>query len=69
MSVFKGTKHTCDAKKLSQYPCDSHLKNALHFITINESSVAYAEICYAIIKSGGELSDKERRKFEIAREM
>lgn len=69
MSKFKGIKHKCNTKQLSQYPCESHLKNALYFITINESSVAYSEICYAIIKSGGELSDEERRRFEIVREM
>ena len=56
-------KKKCNKKLLSQYPCDVYLKNALYFIENGKPDVAYTEICYAIAKSGGELSDSEFEKF------
>lgn len=50
-------------KRLRKYPCDVFLKNALHFIEIGKPDIAYTEICWAILKSGGKLSDTERERF------
>ena len=68
-NMFKRIKNKCATKLLNQYPCDIYLKNALHFISIEQPSDAYEEICYAIIRSGGELSDEERRTFEMLRQV
>lgn len=51
--------------ELNSYPCSDYLHNALRFIEQGEADVAYDEICYAIIKSGGKLTEHEeeyRRK-------
>lgn len=65
MKMF-GKKNKCDKKLLRKYPCDAFLKNALHFIEIGRPNVAYTEICRAIVKSGGQLSDEEfDRYFKI----
>lgn len=49
--------------RLAEYPCDYLLHNALRFINDGKPQVAYSEICYAIIKSGGELYEEERNEF------
>ena len=48
------------AKKLSDYPCDVYLHNALRFINQNSMLCAYSEVCYAITASGGKLSEEEK---------
>lgn len=58
-----GKKKKCNKKFLRRYPCDAYLKNALHFIEVGEIDDAYLEICWAIVKSGGELAGKEKKKF------
>lgn len=50
-------------KSYSEYPCDVYLHNALRFIKDGKPDVAYEEICWAIVKSGGELSDEEKEGF------
>ena len=62
MRMFE-KKKKCNKKLLRKYPCDTYLKNALHFIEISKPDIAYTEICWAIVKSGGELSDSEFKKF------
>ena len=50
--------------RLKEYPCDVYLHNALAFITEGKSNVAYSEICWAICKSGGELSEAEKQHWK-----
>ena len=45
--------------KINSYPCSDYLHNALRFIEQGNADVAYDEICYAIIKSGGKLTENE----------
>lgn len=54
-------------KELKKYPCDCYLSNALYFIETGEIDVAYKEICYAILRSGGKLSDSQLKKFNELR--
>ena len=49
--------------KLNQYPCNVYLQNALYFIENKEYDIAYSEICWAIIKSGGKLTEKQENIF------
>ena len=63
----------CNRKKqkdkiFSQYPCSCFLHNALRFISEGETDIAYEEICWALMKSGEELSPEERTIFEKLRE-
>lgn len=44
----------------SKYPCDIFLHNALLFIIVGKPDAAYREICCAIIKSGGKLTEEEQ---------
>lgn len=46
-------------RKLSSYPCDVYLHNALLFIVNGVPECAYEEICWAIMKSGGTLTAQE----------
>ena len=46
---------------LSRYPCSVYLHNALRFISEGKPQVAYDEICHAIIRSGGSLTEQEER--------
>lgn len=46
-------------EKLRNYPCSDYLHNALRFISEGKSQVAYDEICHAIIRSGGCLTEEE----------
>ena len=50
--------------KLNQYPCNVYLQNALRFITEKEYDTAYSEICWAIIKSGGKLTEEQEKIFK-----
>lgn len=50
--------------KLNQYPCDVYLCNALRFIEDKKYDTAYSEICWAIIKSGGKLTEKQEKIFK-----
>lgn len=45
--------------ELNSYPCSDYLHNALRFIAQGEANVAYDEICHAIIRSGGRLTESE----------
>lgn len=47
-------------EKYSDYPCSIYLHNALHFIQYERSDAAYSEICNALIRSGGKLTDYEK---------
>lgn len=58
----------CYEKSLRRYPCDVFLHNALMFLKERKVEIAYDEICYAIIKSGGELTTEEQAYREIFRE-
>lgn len=51
-------------KVFSKYPCDVFLHNALFFIRNNKPDVAYREICWAILKSGGKLTEEEQVIFK-----
>lgn len=57
-------KNKCIPKLLRQYPCDAYLHSAIYFINKKDYDTAYREICYAIMKSGGELSENEMKKFK-----
>ena len=62
--MIKRKKHKyCSPEKLREYPCDVYLKNALSFISEGDTNSAYTEICWAIMKSGGELTDEQRKIF------
>lgn len=50
--------------KLNQYPCNVYLQNALRFIVNKENDEAYSEICWAIIKSGGRLTEEQEKIFK-----
>lgn len=50
-----------DNKRLTEYPADYFIHNSLRFIHDNNMNAAYEEVCFAILKSGGELSDEEEK--------
>ena len=52
---------------LAQYPCSVFLHNALRCLQGCRYDVAYEEICYAIVRSGGKLTDEERECFEAVK--
>ena len=64
MKIFEKNKNKAINQKLSTYPCVDFLHNALRFILENKTDVAYTEICYAIMKSGAELTEKEKVEFD-----
>ena len=55
-------------KVFSDYPCSVYLHNALTFIANNKADVAYEEICWALLKSGAELTSEEQTLFNNIRE-
>ena len=50
--------------RLNKYPCNIYLQNALKAIVEKEYDFAYLEICWAIIKSGEELTEKQEKTFK-----
>lgn len=48
-------------KLLKDYPCRDYLHNALTFIADGKPEAAYDEICCAILRSGGSLTEEESR--------
>lgn len=64
MKIFAKSKNKETNQKLSAYPCVNYLHNALRFILENKTDVAYTEICYAIVKSGADLTEMEREAFD-----
>lgn len=50
--------------KLSEYPCEDYLHNALRFLANGNTDSAYTEICFAMMKAGAELREEEKRKFD-----
>lgn len=58
---MKRTKNKIINQRLSNYPCSDYLHNALHFIANGKPQVAYDEVCWAIIKSGGTLTYEEEQ--------
>lgn len=52
-------------KMLNGYPCSYFLHNALRLIACGKSKAAYSEICHAIVKSGGELTDAEYEMWDL----
>lgn len=46
-------------KLLNDYPCSDYLHDALRFLREGNVDAAYDEICWAITKSGGELTEEE----------
>lgn len=70
ISLFKKHHHKSNKKLLNKYPCDSYLHNSLKFIAEGKVDEAYTEICFAIMKSGGQLSKEEDIKFnDIIKQM
>lgn len=51
-------------KKFSQYPCEDYRHNSLRFLQDGANCGAYTEICWALIKSGAELNEEEKKIFE-----
>ena len=45
---------------LNEYPCSDFLHSALHLLKQGKVDAAYDEICYAIIRSGGKLTEEEQ---------
>ena len=64
MKIFAKNKNNAINQKISTYPCVAFLHNALRFILENKTDVAYTEICYAIMKSGEELTETEKAEFD-----
>ena len=64
MKLFEKNKNKAINQKLSTYPCVNYLHNALRFILENKTDVAYSEICYAIVRSGAELTETEKQEFD-----
>ena len=64
MKLFEKNKNKAINQKLSTYPCVNYLHNALRFILEKKTDVAYTEICYAIMKSGAELTETEKAEFD-----
>lgn len=64
MKIFYKNKNKSINQKLSTYPCVNYLHNALRFILENKADVAYTEICYAIMKSGADLTETEKAEFD-----
>ena len=56
MKIFAKNKNKAINQKISTYPCVDFLEN--------KTDVAYTEICYAIMKSGGELTETEKAEFD-----
>nr|DAE34617.1 MAG TPA: ENT domain protein [Caudoviricetes sp.] len=52
-------------KMLNSYPCSDLLHMALRSIASGELIDAYCEICNVIMKSGGEITDAERKTWEL----
>lgn len=61
MNLLKKLKRN---KKFSQYPCEDYLHNALRFLQGGANCGAYTAICWALIKSGAELNEEEKKVFE-----
>ena len=64
MKIFAKNKNKAINQKISTYPCVALLHNALRLILENKTDVAYTEICYAIMKSGADLTEKEKEEFD-----
>ena len=64
MKIFAKNKNKVINQKISTYPCVAFLHNALRLILENKTDVAYTEICYAIMKSGAELTETEKAEFD-----
>jgi hypothetical protein len=62
MKIFK-KKNKCKEELLNSYPCDHYLSNALYFIERGATNIAYTEVCCAILKSGGELTDAQLKRY------
>jgi hypothetical protein len=62
MKIFK-KKNKCKEELLNSYPCDRHLSNALYFIERGATNIAYTEVCCAILKSGGELTNAQFKRY------
>ncbi len=62
--IKNNNKNKAANSKLSTYPCVNFLHNALRFICENKTDVAYTEICYAIMKSGADLTETEKTEFD-----
>lgn len=41
---------------------------ALRFLSLDKPNVAYTEICFAICKSGGNLTEREKERFDMLAE-
>ena len=64
MKIFEKNKNKAINQKMSTYPCVNYLHNALRFVLENKTDVAYTEICYAIMKSGADLTETEKEEFD-----
>lgn len=54
---------------LNKYPCNIYLRNALKAIKEKEYDFAYSEICWAIIKSGGKLTEEQEKHLKELQKM
>jgi len=50
--------------EFNKYPCNVYLQNALQLIVDRKYDIAFAEICWAIIKSGGKLTKDQKEIFK-----
>lgn len=50
---------------LNGYPCSDFLHSALELIACGKAKAAYGEICHAIIRSGGKLTDAEHEMWAL----
>ena len=64
MKIFEKNKNKAINQKMSTYPCVNYLHNALRFVLENKTDLAYTEICYAIMKSGADLTETEKAEFD-----
>lgn len=55
--------------RLNKYPCNVYLQNALRAILEKKYDFAYSEICWAIIKSGEELTEEQEKYFTELQKM
>ena len=57
-------KPTGNNKRLNSYPCNYYLHNALDFMEQGKIDSAYIEICCAITRSGGALTEYESKEYK-----
>lgn len=64
INIFRKMKQKSKDRIFSEYSCSVILHHALYLLLRNYPDVAYAEICYALLKSGVKLTDEEQKIFD-----